>query len=209
VTRRLPLFPLGTVLFPGGPLALRIFEKRYIDMVSRCLREGTSFAVMLLKEGAEAGAASVSTAIIGTEARLVDFDRLEDGLLGLTCVGAARVRILDSWRETDGLNVADVEDVAIEPAMPVPGDCAHLVQALRGLYPQLPAVYEQWIAPDYDNACWVGNRLSELAPFDSTVRQQLLEMTDPVARLRYLAPLVRLDDGNRTTVRSGRAQERS
>ena len=110
MTRTLPLFPLGTVLFPAGPLALRIFEPRYVDMVGRCMREGSGFAVVLLVEGAEAGGGSLTTAAIGTEARIVDFDRLEDGLLGLTCVGQGRLRIVRAWREEDGLNVGEVAD---------------------------------------------------------------------------------------------------
>ncbi len=188
----MPLFPLGTVLFPGGPLSLRIFETRYVDMVKRCMRDGTGFIVTLLMEGAEAGTSSVSTAMIGTEARIVDFDRLEDGMLGLTCVGAERVRIIETWRESDGLNVAEVEDIAGEPSEVIPEDCEHLVTAMRHLFAQLPSVYAQWITPEFENARWVGNRLAELAPFDPPVRQGLLEMTEPLERLRYLSPLVQL-----------------
>jgi uncharacterized protein len=198
MTRRIPLFPLRTILYPGGPMSLRIFETRYIDMVSRCLRDGTGFAVMHLLEGAEAGEGAASTAMIGTEARIIDFDRLEDGLLGLTCLGAERVRIVETWREADGLNVADVEDIPPDPPMAVPDDCAHLIAALRYLFPQLPPIYAQWVTPLFEDAAWVGNRLAELAPFDASTRQGLLEMTDPVERLRYLSPLVRLEPGPET-----------
>ena len=198
MTRRIPLFPLRTVLFPGGPMALRIFEPRYVDMVGRCMRDGTGFAVMLLLEGAEAGGGVTSTARIGTEARIVDFDRLEDGLLGLTCLGVNRVRIVETSCEADGLNVADVEDLAPDTQTAVPDDCEHLVGALRHLLPQLPAIYAQWVEPRYDDAVWVGNRLAELSPFDASVRQGLLEMTDPLERLRYLAPLVRLEPDSTT-----------
>lgn len=192
MTRRLPLFPLRTVLYPDGLLSLRIFERRYVDMVGRCLREGSGFAVVLLLDGNEAGDPGISTAAIGTEARIVDFDRLDDGLLGLTCVGAGRVRIVRCWQEDDGLNLADVEDLAGDPVMAVPTDCGHLVGALKQLNAQLPPIYAQWVAQRFDDASWVGNRLAEFSPFESTVRQQLLEMEDPLERLRYLAPLVRL-----------------
>jgi Lon protease-like protein len=178
MTRRLPLFPLSTVLFPEGPLALRIFEPRYVDMVSRCMRDGSGFAVVLLLEGSEAGQPSVSTAMVGTEARIVDFDRLEDGLLGLTCVGQERVRIISAWREADGLNMAEV------------------ALAVEHLYPTLPSIYPQWAPARYKDARWVGNRLAELAPFDANVRQELLEMSDPLARLRTLSPLVQLRDSD-------------
>jgi Lon protease-like protein len=191
MTRVLPLFPLGTVLFPAGPLALRIFEPRYVDMVGRCMREGSGFAVVLLVEGAESGGGSLTTAAVGTEARIVDFDRLEDGLLGLTCLGAQRLRIVRAWREEDGLNVGEITDLAPDPVTAVPDDCAHLPVALRRLYADLGPLYAR-VAPAWDDAVWVGNRLAELAPLDETVKQGLLEMTDPLERLSFLSPLVTL-----------------
>jgi hypothetical protein len=191
MNRVLPLFPLGTVLFPSGPLALRIFEPRYVDMVGRCMREGSGFAVVLLVEGAEAGGGSLTTAAVGTEARIVDFDRLEDGLLGLTCVGAQRLRIVRAWREDDGLNVGEVAEVAADPVTLVPEDCAHLPTALRNLYADLGPLYAR-VPPAWDDAVWVGNRLAELAPLEPAVKQGLLEMPDPLERLRFLAPLVTL-----------------
>jgi uncharacterized protein len=190
-SRTLPLFPLGTVLFPGGPLALRIFEPRYVAMVSRCMRESTGFGVVLLVGGDEAGGGATTTAGTGTEARIVDFNRLDDGLLGLTCIGGERLRILRAWRQDDGLNLAEVEDVAADVPVPVPDECAHLSHALRRLYPELEPIYE-WVEPRWDDAAWIGNRLAELAPLEAAVKQGLLELEDPLERLRYLAPLIRL-----------------
>jgi len=190
--RTLPLFPLGSVLFPAGPLELRIFEPRYVDMIGRCMREGTGFGVVLLVEGREAGSGSLMTAAVGTEATVVDFNRLDDGLLGLTCVGRERIRIVRAWRQEDGLTVGEVHDIAADPAEVVPADCVHLPEALRQLYPNLGTSYE-WVPPRFDDAAWVGNRLSELAPLEPAVKQGLLELDDPVERLRYLAPLIRLE----------------
>jgi Lon protease-like protein len=190
-TRTLPLFPLSTVLFPGGPLALRIFEPRYVAMVSRCMRESTGFGVVLLVEGLEAGVGATTTAATGTEAQIVDFDRLEDGLLGLTCVGRERLRILRAWRQDDGLNLAEVEDLPPDRVDAVPEDCAHLAHALRRLYPDLEPIYT-WVTPRWDDAGWVGNRLAELAPLEPAVKQGLLELGDPLERLKFLAPLIRL-----------------
>jgi Lon protease-like protein len=192
--RTLPLFPLGTVLFPGGPLELRIFEPRYVDMVGRCMKEGSGFGVVLLVEGREAGGGgTLTTAAVGTEARIVDFNRLDDGLLGLTCLGHERLRILRAWRRDDGLNLAEVEDVAADAATAIPDDCVHLSAVLRRLYPDLGASYG-WVAPRWDDASWTSNRLAELAPLEPAVKQGLLELDDPLERLRYLAPLIRLDD---------------
>ena len=187
----MPLFPLGTVLFPGGPLALRIFEPRYVDMVGRCMKDGSSFAVVLIVEGREAGGGALTTAAVGTEARIVDFNRLDDGLLGLTCVGGDRLRVVRAWREDDGLNVAEVTTLPADAPAAVPDDCAHLPEALRRLYPELGPAYE-WVPPRFDDAVWVGNRLAELAPLEAAVKQGLLELDDPVERLRYLAPMIRL-----------------
>ncbi len=191
MTRTLPLFPLGTVLFPAGPLALRIFEPRYVDTVGRCMREGTGFAVVLLVEGAEVGGAALTTAALGTEARIVDFDRLQDGLLGLTCLGGGRLRILRAWRKDDGLNVGEVAEVGADPVLAIPADCAHMPLALRRLYADLGPLYER-VVPAWDDAAWVGNRLAELAPLAPALKQGLLEMSDPLERLRFLAPLVTL-----------------
>ena len=189
--RTLPLFPLGSVLFPGGPLALRIFEPRYVDMISRCMRQSTGFGVVLLVEGRESGGGAMTTAATGTEAQIVDFNRLDDGLLGLTCLGRERLRILRAWRQDDGLNLAEVEDLPPDTPAAVPDWCAHLPQALRRLYPDIESDYA-WVTPRWDDAVWVGNRLAELAPLEPAVKQGLLELEDPLERLKYLAPLIRL-----------------
>jgi Lon protease-like protein len=190
--RTQPLFPLGSVLFPGGPLSLRIFEPRYVDMVGRCMKDGSGFVVVLIVEGREAGSGALTTAAVGTEARVVDFNRLADGLLGLTCIGGERLRVIRAWRQDDGLNVAEVTPLPMDPAVAVPADCAHLPEALRRLYPDLGPTYAG-IAPQFDDAAWVGNRLAELAPLEPGVKQGLLELEDPLERLRYLAPMIRLD----------------
>ena len=199
--RTLPLFPLGSVLFPGGPLALRIFEPRYVDMVGRCMRESTGFIVVLIVEGREAGSSTLPTAAVGTEAKIVDFNRLEDGLLGLSCIGQARFRIVSAWRQEDGLNLAEVAEIAPDPEIAIPDDCRHLQEALRRLYPELGEAY-QWVQPRWDDAAWVSNRLAELAPLEPPVKQGLLELIDPIERLQYLAPLIKLGttDGDPRTL---------
>src|SRR3981081_303180 len=121
----LALFPLDTVLFPGGPLPLRIFEARYLDMVRRCLKEHSAFGVVLILAGAEAGAVS-EVADTGTSARLVDFDALPDGLLGITCVGERRFRVRRRWQQSDGLNLAEVDYLPEDAPSALPEALAHL-----------------------------------------------------------------------------------
>lgn len=189
--RELPLFPLNTVLFPGGPLPLRIFEPRYVDMVGRCLRAGTGFGVVLLAEGQEAGEA-IEFAALGTEAQIVDFDRLEDGLLGLTCIGQQRIRVLDAWRQPDGLNVGLVEDVTGDASLAVPEDYRHLAELVRRLLPELGEIYAH-VERRFDDAGWVGCRLAEMLPLELADKQALLEADDVRERLALLAAAIRHD----------------
>jgi uncharacterized protein len=180
----IPLFPLGTVLFPDGPLKLRIFEPRYVDMVGRCLREDSGFGVALIVEGREAGGPA-KTVDTGTLARIVDFEKLNDGLLGITARGHERFRILDVHRQADGLNIAQVEWAQDEPHATVPDELSLLAELLRQAFPQVSEVYGN-AEPRYEDATWVGMRLAELLPLQMQERQDCLEMYDAVARLRLL-----------------------
>lgn len=181
----LPLFPLHTVLFPGGPLALRIFEPRYLDMVRRCFREQGEFGVVLIIEGAEAGVAD-TVASIGTTARLVDFDPLPDGLLGITCVGGRRFRLHSRGQQDDGLNVGEVELLAEDAVCPLPLELAHLADLLRDVLPRLGSAYGH-VDADYENAGWVANRWAEVLPLEAEEKLELLELDDPLMRLTQVA----------------------
>jgi Lon protease-like protein len=183
------LFPLRTVLFPGGPLPLRIFETRYTDMVRRCLREESPFGVLLIREGDEAGDVA-STATVGCTARIVDFEILPDGLLGISCVGVRKFRVERVWRAPDGLNLGEVTWPQDEPALLVPAEYARLTETVRRAIAQLEPHY-QFVERNYDDASWVGSRLAELLPIDPDERQALLEMDDPIRRLEALASAVR------------------
>ena len=182
------LFPLNTVLFPGGLLPLRIFETRYVDMVVRCTRANDVFGVVLVLDGSETDP-EVKTATIGTTARIVDFQTLEDGLLGLLCRGERRFRILAHQRQEDGLNCAAVEWMPQVARAAVAEEYQPLVPLLRRALAQLTTI-GQFIEADYEDASWVGHRLAELLPLDQSLQQQLLEIDDPNVRLSLLAPLI-------------------
>ncbi len=181
----LPLFPLHTVLFPGGPLALRIFEPRYLDMVRRCFREQGEFGVVLIIEGAEAGVAG-TIASIGTTARLVDFDPLPDGLLGITCIGGRRFRLHAREQQGDGLNVGKIELLADDQRCPLPLELAHLADLLRDVLPKLGSGYAH-VDADYDSAGWVANRWAEVLPLEPGEKLELLGLDDPLMRLTQVA----------------------
>jgi Lon protease-like protein len=185
----LPLFPLNTVLFPAGPLSLRIFEPRYLDMVRTCMRESTWFGVVLIRAGQEAGAVS-STAEVGTAARIVDFDQLPDGLLGITCAGEQRFRIETRRVQEDGLNIGTMTWLRPDPPRSLPPEHAHLGHLLRRVLPQLGSAYKH-VPAQFDDAGWVSSRLAEILPINLAEKQQCLELDDPVARLERLSPFIR------------------
>lgn len=187
----LPLFPLNAVLFPEGPLKLRIFEARYVDMIGRCMRENTSFGVALIVEGVEAGG-DAQAATIGTSARIVDFEKLEDGLLGITALGERSFSILSVTRQPDGLNVATIEWLEEESNVPVPDDTAYLVRLLQHALPQLAPVYD-FTPIRYEDAAWVGARLIEILPLPLREKQRCLEMRDPLDRLVHLRQRVSVE----------------
>jgi hypothetical protein len=182
------LFPLNIVLFPDGPLPLRIFETRYVDMVRRCMREGRGFGVALIREGREVGMGETDTYEVGTLATITDFHQLPDGLLGLSCVGQQRFGIQARSRQADGLHLAEVQWLDAEPAVPVPPRHARLPELLRAVLPQLGEVYTG-IQMRLDDAAWVGHRLAEILPIPLGDKQSYLEMDDPVERLDRLAPI--------------------
>jgi uncharacterized protein len=184
----LPLFPLHTVLLPGGPLQLQVFEPRYLDMVGRCMRSGTAFGVVRILEGSEAGVVS-DTAVIGTSARIIDFHTLSNGLLGLLCLGDRVFRIESRESQSDGLVVGQVNWLPRHSTAPVPPRYANLVTVLREVLPQLPPAYPH-IPRNFDDAEWVSYRLLELAPLSAEQRQFSLENHDALQRLEWLTPLL-------------------
>jgi Lon protease-like protein len=184
----IPLFPLSTVLFPGGPLPLRIFEPRYVDMIGRCMKSGSGFGVVLIREGQETGPAR--TWDIGTVASIVDFDQLKDGTLGIVALGGGRFILRGSRREKDGLNVGRVDLLEPEAKVPLPERFADLGRLLEGVFGELGPHYRH-VRTDFADAGWVGFRLAELLPIEPDRKQHCLELFDPLARLEYLEPMLR------------------
>jgi Lon protease-like protein len=184
----LPLFPLHTVLLPGGPLQLQVFEPRYLDMIGRCMREGAPFGVVRIRAGSEAGAVS-DIATTGTSARIIDFHTLANGLLGLLCLGERVFRLESRRDQSDGLIVGQVSWSPLRATESVAPQFANLVAALRAVLPNLPPAYAH-IPRNFDDAEWVSYRLLELLPLTFEQRQHSLESHDPLQRLEWLAPMV-------------------
>ena len=190
--REIPLFPLGTVLFGGGRLPLQIFEPRYLDMIGRCMKTETGFGVVLIKSGREAhqpGDAPPGLADIGTYARIVDFNQLANGRLGIVCTGSEKFRIERSWTAADHLVMATVEFLPEERAGPVDEEFGGLVDTLRVLAKH-PMIQQMALEIDYDDARSVSCRLAELLPLDAETKQRLLQMETPRERLLEIRRLV-------------------
>jgi len=185
--QEMPLFPLNAVLFPGGVLPLRIFETRYLDMVSACLRADAGFGVVTIHQGNEAGAQPVSIHPVGALARIVDFDPLDDGLLGITCLGVQRFRIVGHRVQPDQLLLGQIRWLPDDPQQSLLSAHEPLVRVLRDLLESEALVsHKRFLIPNWEDAAWVGNRLAELLPLPLQIRQGLLEMTNPRQRLDIL-----------------------
>lgn len=185
----LPLFPLHSVLFPGGPLVLRIFEPRYLDMISRCLKEESGFGVCLIKEGSEVGKAA-EVYPVGTLGRITYWHQRPDGLLGVTLTGEQRFHILQQRVEPNQLLIAEVELLPNDPPHPVPEAYQGLVVMLKRIIGELEHPYIH-LPKQYDDAGWVSARLVELLPLEYRYKQRLLQEHDPLQRLEVLLQLMR------------------
>ena len=180
----IPLFPLNTVLFPGGPLTLRIFEQRYLDMVRDCARNGSGFGVCLILHG-EAGEPTVPAAV-GTIARIVDFYTRPDGLLGISAEGGERFHVDRSRVRDNGLAHGEVALWPQEPAQAIPPEFSLLSTILERLLEKLESPFAKAQRSCLDDASWVGFRLAESLPLENRERQHLLQMCDPLERLAQL-----------------------
>lgn len=185
--RVLPLFPLSTVLFPGGRMPLKIFEQRYLDLAKNCLKDDSSFGICAIREGSETGDPAIPFEV-GTEARIVEWDMPQTGILHVVVEGLQRY-VARNWKAgPDGLLVAEIESVSAEKPRDIPDDLRLCAEVLRHV------LAEHQIEPStthYDDAVWVGYRLSELLPFKLKVKQDLLEMNDSITRLSIIDQFLR------------------
>ena len=180
----LPIFPLGTVLFPGGALPLRVFEARYVDMTRACMKSSRPFGVCLIKEGAEVGAPAVPHET-GCLAGIVDWDMQQLGVLQIMTRGTLRFRIESTRVESDGLIRAQARPLPADVPRTVRPEFAACSTLLKSILPQLPS--ELIPEPhDFDNATWLSNRLSEVLPIPPLAKQKLMELEDPESRLAII-----------------------
>ena len=176
------IFPLNTVLFPGGRLPLRVFEQRYIEMTKRCIADDRPFGVCQIKEGQETGTPAVPEAI-GCLARILEWDMPQLGVFQLQTEGTQRFRLLRSEVARNGLISATIETLPPEEAKtPTSALCAEVLHAIIDKIgtDQFPKPHH------FDDAAWIGYRLSEILPIDRVTRQRMLQLSDPTERLAQL-----------------------
>ena len=182
------IFPLNSVLFPGGRLPLRIFEQRYMEMAKACLRDGVRFGVCLIREGREVGPAAVP-AEVGTLARIGAWDMPQLGLLHVTALGEERFRIVERRVQADGLTRASIQMMEMDIDAAIPASCSGCVKLLERVMEQQGGLFE----PPHrlDSASWVSSRLAEILPLPLPAKQDLLELGDARARIERLNALLR------------------
>ena len=190
----LPLFPLNTVLFPGCMLDLQIFEARYLDMISRCMKQCEGFGVVCILEGTEVGAAAGLFAAIGCEALIRDFQQLPNGLLGIRVEGARRFRVQRAQVLPDQLTLAEVEWLDEAPEQPLRDEHADLA-ALLGALSAHPMVAALGMPSEPAGQEALANQLAYLLPLDSEQKLQLLDTPSAELRLELLQQLLELLQG--------------
>ncbi|WP_333984578.1 LON peptidase substrate-binding domain-containing protein [Ectopseudomonas khazarica] len=191
----LPLFPLNTVLFPGCVLDLQVFEARYLDMISRCMKQGSGFGVVCIVEGEEVGEAASRFAAIGCEALVRDFQQRTNGLLGIRVEGGRRFRVERAQILPDQLTVAEVHWLEEQPDSPLHGEHADLA-ALHAALAEHPLVAGLEMAGVVSGQQQLANQLAYLLPLEPGQKLQLLQLDDPGLRLEQLHAMLELLQGD-------------
>jgi len=192
-TLKIPLFPLHVVLFPGSLLPLKIFEPRYLDMVSWCLRHDSGFGVCVIRNNGKETGEAADTYEVGTLARISDWNRREDGLLGIQASGEQRFSILSRAVRPNHLAEVEIRLLPPEPRQSLPDEYRALADLLQQALIQLGEPYTS-MPTDFDDATWVGYRLAELLPMAFVQRQYLLELDNPVLRLKNIEEVLKTLD---------------
>ena len=184
----LPIFPLRTILFPDSKLPLRIFEPRYIDMVSRSMRENSEFGIILSRESTDPK--MFETYDTGTLAKIIDWDQGVDGLLGITTIGTQKFRLKQLNKQEDGLNIGSIERIEKEGDYKPLKEFTHLVELLQAILDDVN-IYDD-DEKRFDSASWISYRFAEILPLRIEDKQKCLEIDDPIIRLNFLEPLIKM-----------------
>jgi Lon protease-like protein len=197
----LPLFPLGTVLFPGALLPLQLFELRYLQMIGECERTATGFGVVTLSQGREVhrpGVAAEQFEVMGTRVQIERIERPKPGLVMVWCRGVERFSIQSTQQRSDGLWTGQVQTLPPEPDVQVPDDLQHLSAQMHNVLTELsaePSKVPHWAeAWRLQDCSWLSNRWGELLPLPLQMKYRLFALQEPLMRLELIGDMVVLSD---------------
>ena len=183
-----PIFPLQTILFPGSKLPLRIFEPRYLDMVSHCMRSNKEFGIVLSRKVPQPG--MLETYATGTLAKIIDWNQGDDGLLGITTLGTNKFELLSITKQEDELNVGEIKIIEKEEDFKAPPNFDNMISLLEAILEDINLYHER--EKYFESASWVSFRFAEILPLKTEDKQKCLEFDDPILRLNFLEPLIKL-----------------
>jgi len=183
-----PIFPLRTILFPGSKLPLRIFEPRYLDMVSHCMRSNIEFGIVLSRKVPQPG--MLETYATGTLATIIDWNQGDDGLLGITTLGTNKFELLSMTKQEDGLNIGEIRILEKEEDFKSPSNFDNMVNLLEAILEDVDLYHER--DNFFESASWISFRFAEILPLKIEDKQKCLEFDDPILRLNFLEPLIKL-----------------
>ena len=193
---RVPLFPLQTVLYPGGLLQLKVFEARYLDLVAHCLRTQQPFGVVCLRQGTEVqhpDAPAAHLEAVAVQAHLLEVDAEQAGILRVRCQGGLRLALAAPAQDSGGLWRAMADPLPADDVCPVPTElqpCADaLAQAMDALARQNQ---HPFLTPHrFSDAGWVANRWCEVLPISLAAKQRLMVLDEPLLRLKLVDDYLR------------------
>ena len=186
--QRIPIFPLRTILFPGSKIPLRIFEPRYLDMVSACMRSKREFGIILSRKVPQPG--MLETYATGTLATIIDWNQGNDGLLGITVLGTNKFELLSMIKQEDGLNIGEIKIIEREEDFKAPPNFDNMISLLEAILDDID-LYEDR-EKFFESASWASFRFAEILPLKIEDKQKCLEFDDPILRLNFLEPLIKL-----------------
>ena len=184
----IPIFALRAILFPGSKLPLRIFEPRYIDMVSSCMRSNKEFGIALSRKVPQPG--MLETYATGTLAKIIDWNQGNDGLLGITTLGTKKFELLSMSKQEDGLNIGEIKIIEKEEDFKAPPNFDNMISLLEAILEDIDLYQDR--DKFFESASWVSFRFAEILPLKIKDKQKCLEFDDPILRLNFLEPLIKL-----------------
>ena len=184
----IPIFPLRTIFFPGSKLPLRIFEPRYLDMVSACMRSKREFGIILSRKVPQPG--MLETYATGTLATIIDWNQGNDGLLGITVLGTNKFELLSMIKQEDGLNIGEIKIIEREEDFKAPPNFDNMISLLEAILDDIDLYDDK--EKFFESASWISFRFAEILPLKIEDKQKCLEIDDPILRLNFLEPLIKL-----------------